>query len=266
MGGFSGGGNRSDSFRSKHRLGQKIHGKLIKNIDENMAWVDFNGDRLLAQLATPHPEGSLLLFVIKQLHPNIILKELTTGHPGGAAALTLASAFDTARTLFENRFSTTRRSHQPIKPSLELTNFMMFLAADSDLFACYMDAVNCARSITNALKGKGRGLVVYQPWLAPKCRRQVTLTKNVGDQAGMTESIVEFDHSVMGMVRIEFLHKEATLAYKLRMQRPKHGPALMKYLTTKKRGGSDLKLQNLGVSKLPQSGHGGLIAELLFRT
>ncbi|WP_319543794.1 hypothetical protein [uncultured Pseudodesulfovibrio sp.] len=264
-GNFGSGGSRSDLFRGKHRLGQKIHGKLIKNIADNMAWVDFNGDRLLAQLATPHPEGSLLLFIIKQLRPQIVLKEITTGYSEGANTLTLASAFDTARALFENRFTIKLRSNAPIRPLLTITDFMFFLAADAELFSCYMDAANCARSISDVLKKSKRGRVVYQPWLAPECRRQVTLVRNVGEQAGMTESIVEFDHNKMGMVRIELLHKDTTVAYKLKMQRPKHGSALLKYLSTKDYSATSLKLQSLGVTKLPQSGHGGIIAELLFR-
>nr|WP_287410363.1 hypothetical protein [Pseudodesulfovibrio sp.] len=264
-GGFNGSGSRSDSFCNKHHLGEKIRGKLIKNIPKNMAWVDFNGDRLLAQLATPHPEGSLLLFIIKQLRPQIILKELTANHTGGTNALNLASTFDTTRTLFENHFSAAIKTHRLTKISFSCTDFIKFLATDAQLFACYMDAAHCARSISNSLIKTKRGLIAYQPWLAPESHRQATLVKVTDKRANMTESIVEFDHPNMGLVRIEFLYKVKTVAYKLKMQRPQHSPALIHFLSTKKYRGTNLNLQNLGISKLPQSGHGGIIAELLFR-
>lgn len=265
-GGFSGSGGRSDSFRKKHHLGQKIRGKLIKNIAENMAWVDFNGDRLLAQLANPHPEGSLHLFIIKQLHPQIILKELTASHSSGINALNLASAFDTARILFENDFSTILKARSSIKPALSCIDFIKLLATETNLFARYMDAANCARSISNVLQDSDCGIVLYQPWLASESHRQITLVKKTDQHSKMAESIVEFDHPSMGLVRIEFLYKAKTVAYKLKMQRPQYRSSLMRFLSAKKYHGNDLNIQNLGISKLPPNGHGGILAELLFRT
>nr|WP_321257443.1 hypothetical protein [uncultured Pseudodesulfovibrio sp.] len=265
-GGFGGGRERSDSFRNKHRLGQKIRGKLIKNIADNMAWVDFNGNRLLAQLANPHSEGSLLLFIIKQLNPQIILKELGANHADGTNALNLANTFDTTRTLFEKKFWAITKACSLTQPSLSCINFMKIIATNSELFACYMDASNCARSISNALLDAKRGTIIYQPWLASESHRQVTLVKETNHRSKMTESIVEFDHPSMGLVRIEFFHKAKTVAYKLKMQRPQHSAALMRFLSTKKHHVNQLNLQHLGISKLPQSGHGGILAELLFRT
>ena len=263
--GFGGGWGRSDSFRKKHRLGQKVRGRVLKILSDKMAWVEIDGDRLLAQLAIAHAEGSRLTFIVKQLHPDIILKELTLGQSGGNEALALVSAFDTARILFENRFQTDLKDLQATAPRLDVDAFIQTLAKSPELAAAYMDAANCARAISTVLSANNRGKLIYQPWLAPTCRRQVTLVRSTSQETQMTATLVEFDHSRMGMVRIEFLHKGNTVACKQLMQHPKHSHALKQYLSTKRYDRSGILFNNLGISTLPQGSHGGIIAELLFK-
>ena len=105
-----GGKSRSDSFKQKHKLGGKIKGKLLKWVSDDMAWVSIDGDKLLAQLHSAHKEGASLTFIIKQLTPDIILKEVFEFSSGSANALDLANNFNTARTLFENRFRSVQQT------------------------------------------------------------------------------------------------------------------------------------------------------------
>lgn len=263
FGGFQGGRkDQSDSFRRKHSLGQKLRGVLLKNVPDDMAWVEIDGDRLLAQLAMPHPEGAHLTFVVEQLVPSIILKELRGhAHGGGANVLGLANAFDTARALFEARFNPLVRDTG--SPIMETGAFFTFLAESRDLYACYADAVRCADELA-ALLGENEGRFVYQPWLAPETRRQVTFVGPARD-SGLTETVVEFDHPTMGLVRAEFLYRQDRVACRLKMQHMAHAKPLGRYLAAKTYPHLSAHTESPSITKLPKSEHGGIIAERLFR-
>jgi hypothetical protein len=265
-GGYGGGGSRSDRFRNRHRPGQKVRGVLVKNLPDAMAWVDIDGERLLAQLETTHPEGSRLLFLVQQLVPRIVLKELSGGAHGNAAgALGRVSDFDSARTLFENRFRPALKQAGRFGRPLPLPDFLTLLAAAPALHAAYQDAANCARPLSLALQEAGKGALLYQPWLAPTGLRQATIVRHAGDASHLTEILIEFDHARMGLTRVQFLRKTDTLSCRVQLQHPEHATALSRYLDTRRPPGSPLRIQHLGVAKLPRASHGGLLAELLFK-
>jgi hypothetical protein len=267
MGGsYGGGGSRSDRFRSRHRPGQKVRGILVKNLPESMAWVDIDGERLLAQLETARPEGSRLLFLIQQLVPQIILKELTGDAQGNAAsALTRVSDFDSARTLFENRFRPALKQAGRYGRSLPLFDFLALLAANPPLHAAYQDAANCALPLSRALQEADKGTLCYQPWLAPTGRRQATIVRHAQQDSQLTETLIEFDHAHMGLTRVQFLRKADTLSCRVQLQHPEHAQALDRYLGSRKHPASPLHIQHLGVAKLPRTSHSGILAELLFK-
>lgn len=260
--GFGGGWSRSDSFRRKYCVGQKVRGILLKHIPDNMAWVEINGDRLLAQLEIPHPEGARLTFLIEQLAPHIVLKELTGRERGNSTnALEAAKTFDVARALFEARFIPLI---QDTPPTVSTSAFFSLLAGSRELYAYYSDTVRCADELT-ALLGNNRGRFLYQPWLAPESRRQVTFVRQAPD-TGLTEAVVEFDHPAMGLVRAEFLSKNDQATSKLRLQRITHGKTLEHYLATRKHPDLSLQADAPTIAKLPGSQHGGVIAEQLFKS
>ncbi|BCS87409.1 hypothetical protein [Pseudodesulfovibrio sediminis] len=262
---FFGGKNRSDSFRQKHRCGQKVKGILLKNLSDNMAWVEINGDKLLAQLEVYHPRGSRLTFIIKQLVPDIILKELTLGQTTGSTPLNLASAFDTARTLFENALRQELQSAKAVSPRLSQVDFFKLIASNAQLCACYLDATGCARALSTPLEQKGKGRILYQPWYAPYSRRQVTFVHQNNEKSALNTSIVEFDHTQLGLVRVEFMYGNGKVAYKIKMQHPKHSTALLRYLAAQTHLELTDQPDNLGIMKLPNFSHGGIITEMVFK-
>jgi hypothetical protein len=265
-GSYGGGGSRSDRFRSRHRPGQKVRGILLKNLPDSMAWVDIDGERLLAQLETARPEGSRLLFLIQQLVPRIILKELTgTPHGRSGGTLDRVSDFDSARTLFENRFRPALTQAGLFGRPLPLPDFLRLMAANPTLSAAYQDAAQCALPLSHALREADKGALFYQPWLAPNGRRQVSIVKGAREASGLDETIVEFDHARMGLTRVQFLRKSGTLSCRVQLQRPEHADALARYLDSRKRTDNPFKVQLLGVAKLPRGNHSGILAELLFK-
>lgn len=265
-GSYGGGGSRSDRFRNRHRPGQKVRGVLLKNLPDSMAWVEIDGERLLAQLETVHPEGSRLLFLIQQLAPKIILKELSAGAGGAAAnALGLVSDFDSARTLFENRLHSALAQAGLSERSLTLPGFLLLLAPTPDLYAAYQDAANCARPLSETLESANKGHLAYQPWLAPSSRRQVTFVKTSEATSQLTETIVEFEHNKMGLTRVQFLANPDTLSCRVLLQHPKHAEALSRYLGSRRHPDAAFNIQHLGIVKLPRTSHAGILAELLFK-
>jgi len=265
-GSYGGGGSRSDRFRSRHRPGQKVRGILLKNLPDSMAWVDIDGEQLLAQLETVRPEGSRLLFLIQQLVPRIILKELT-GTPYGRSggALDRVSDFDSARTLFENRFRPALTQAGLFGRPLPLFEFLRLLAENPLLNAAYQDAAQCALPLSLALQEADKGALFYQPWLAPTGRRQVSIARNAREASRLDETVIEFDHARMGLTRARFLRKGDALSCRVQLQHPEHADALARYLDTRKRSGTPFKIQILGVAKLPRGNHSGILAELLFK-
>lgn len=268
FGSFGGGENRSDSFRKKHRLGQKVRGKLLKNIADGMAWVSIDDDKLLAQLQNAHPEGARLTFIIKQLVPDIILKEIFEFDAGTSQALGMASSFDAARTLFENKFRLIKKHTIDASSLSRQATFLHSLASDRNLYVAYMDAANCAHAISAQLSSNNVGHILYQPWLVPDSRRQTTFIRSSSSNKthSLTEVTIEFEHMAWGMVRAEFLHRHPKTGYKLKLQHPSQSDNLKRYLIARTYPGLSTKLECLGVSKLPRSGHGGIIAELMFKT
>lgn len=265
-GSYSGGGSRSDRFRKRHRPGQKVRGVLIKNLPDAMAWVDIDGERLLAQLETAHPEGSRLLFLVQQLVPRIVLKELTGGTHGNAAgALGRVSDFDSARTLFENRFRPALEQAGRFGHPLPLPHFLALLAANPPIHAAYQDAANCALPLSRSLQEADMGALVYQPWLAPTGRRQATIVRRALDDSRLSETLIEFDHARMGLTRVQFLCKTDTLSCRMQLQHPEYAQALSRYLATRNHPGTPFHIQHLGIAKLPRTSHSGILAELLFK-
>ena len=260
--GFGGGESRSDSFRKKHKRGQKVRGKLLNRISDDMAWVSIDGDKLLAQIQPAHQEGAHLTFIVKQLTPDIILKEVFEFSSGNANALDMASSFDTARTLFENKFRPIQHTLNAANAPSRLGKFIELLASTPALHTTFKDAVICAQTISANLDGR----MLYQPWLVPEGRRQTTFIRSFTkqDTNPLIETIVEFEHSKWGLVQVEFLYKKPKVGYKLKLQNPAQSNSLLHYLTARSYPGLTTKIECLGVKKLPQNKHGGILSELIF--
>ena len=264
--GFSGsfGDSRSSAFRHGRRPGQKVRGRLLKWVSEDMAWVEIDGHKLLAQLHSRPAIGALLTFVIKQLKPEIVLKELHGASPVAANTLELASSFEAARALFENKF----REYTPLlsdEPSSgRLPAFIALLDNDRKLTAAYMDVLNCAHGITLQFGAAKGHILLYQPWLIPEARRVATVIRTSPDvdDSKLKAALVEFEAAPFGLGRIEFLHKDEDTGYRLKLQHPDRKAALETYLNRNTRLTESVRC--LGIDKLRQREHGGVLAELMF--
>jgi len=260
--GFNGGSkDRSDSFRHGRRPGQKVRGILIKWVTKDRAWVRIDGHDLLAQLNSAPPVGTQLTFIIKQLNPDIMLKEIFEVSTAGSNALGMASSFENARTLFENSIRPHCAELETTPQNERLSAFVRQLAKSNNLFATFQDAATCVLSINSNIDTTKSGQLYYQPWLVPAGRRHITLVRRRND---LIESILECELGHFGMIRAEFLHKDSDTGYRLKIQNMGKAAELKKYLNSRKHPWISSDIECLGISKLPQSGHGGIMAELMF--
>ena len=262
-GGFGGGRGRSSNFRQGRKVGQKVRGRVIQRVSADMAWVEIDGIRLLAQLQSPPREGTLLTFVIQQLTPEIILRELFEPRAAATGRLETAAAFEAARTLFENKLRPFVPALARIAAPLRARAFTALLGDQPKLLMNYLDTLSCARVIASEFPNGGRRLL-YQPWLAPEARRQATIVHQPPQSqgSGLVAALVEFELPPFGLVRAEFLNKDGETGYRLKLQHPEAKEALLHRLEAATAGLNGVGC--LGVGKLPQREHGGIVAELLF--
>lgn len=262
--GFGGGGNRSDSFKHGRKPGQKVRGTILKWVSEDMAWVEIDGHRLLAQLKSKPPVGAQLTFLIKQLSPEIILKEIFEATTVGASALTLARDFETARTLFENQFRNALAKFGPSQTLSPRSIFIALLHRKQKLFTTFLDTLNCLQTINRSIAPQKGITLYYSPWLIPAARRHLGLTRKKDGHDGLVESITEFEINEFGMFRAEFLFKHPNTGYRLKLQRPSRGMELKRYLQSRDRAAFAGSIECLGVTSLPKNTHGGILAEIIF--
>ncbi|QGY41003.1 hypothetical protein GM415_12995 [Pseudodesulfovibrio cashew] len=260
----SGGGNdRSDSFKKGRKKGQKVRGTLVKRVSPELAWVDIEGHKLLAQLPFSPSEGGTLTFLIRQLEPEIILKAIFEPSSAGISALNLAGHFDTARTLFENRLRKHYGALSEDRIQDRLEAFLYCAREDAALLPALLDATRCLEAI-NSVLDRADGRFHYLPWLIPSARRHVAFVPRQKSSSQLVQPTYEFELTGFGMVRVEFISRPPDMAYKVRLQHPARSEALKRYLSSRDRSGFTGGLECLGVSHLPRRNHGGLIAERMF--
>jgi len=74
--------DRSERFRNAHRAGQKVRGVIVEWHTAELAWVEIDGHRLLAQVARDSALGLERAFLIVRLSPDIVLKEISAKSSG----------------------------------------------------------------------------------------------------------------------------------------------------------------------------------------
>ncbi|WP_319467190.1 hypothetical protein [uncultured Pseudodesulfovibrio sp.] len=259
--GFGKGRDRSDSFRKGRKKGQKVRGILLKWISKDMAWVNIDGHKLLANLHSPAPEGTHLTFIIRQLSPEIILKAIFEPSAAKQGPLDLIKTFDTSRTLFENKFRLLANYG-----GNSLHGFMDWLIDTPEAFVMYSDVVSCINQINRSMDHEKNWQLLYAPWMLPEGRRHIAAIyqKNSSSTEQFTELHYECELAQLGMVRIEFLHKSPDAGYRLKTQYSARTQELKQYLKSRSYPNLTAPPECLGISRLSPREHGGLLSEIIF--
>lgn len=89
-GGGHGGGSsnrkqRVTSFRTRHKVGQVVRGRIMTRDSASLYWINIQGDELLVDLGGSVPSGSIHTFHIESLDPVVVLKLVKTASSGAGS-------------------------------------------------------------------------------------------------------------------------------------------------------------------------------------
>lgn len=169
--GLGGGGQprqRADQFRARHRIGERLRGRILRHEPGGLTVVEVDGQELLARLEVLAEPGDALNFVVRALLPEIHLQALQ-GESASVDPPGLLQQFRTARHAFETR-AAQHLAALPftLPPSAVATPaFLALLALDESFDALHGEAQARLASLDQNLARPLGRRAFYLPWAAP---------------------------------------------------------------------------------------------------
>ncbi len=195
---------RADLFRARHRIGERLKGRILRHEQNGLTVVDVDGQELLARLEVPAEPGDTLLFVVRALLPEIHLQALQ-GDAASADPPGLLQQFRTARQAFELR-AALHLSALPLALPPEQnpgSSFLALLAQESSLGELYAEAQARLLRLDEALARPLGRTALYLPWAAPGLSQCEAMLSTQGDSfelaaSGRMERYGAFELRLMG--------------------------------------------------------------------
>lgn len=281
----SSGGDRARIFRNRHRVGERVKGRLLRweqpgQAWPNLAWIDIQGQELLAQIHSQPEPGQILVFLVVQLYPDIVLQELHGGGPGSGSGAPLSlsgavHAFWAARSLYESASRPERPvlGPAPGMPASERRSLLhSTLGTRPDVLARYLRLLGAVQ-LTNAFLGPmGAGRLCYPAWLLPAEALAAEMLMHPGRGAGdADEAVLAFALPRAGQCLVRLVVRPGVKGVsggvsgscRVSMERPSLGRAMDAALDVLlARAGLD-GLSRLETAALPPEHRAGLLAGLL---
>ncbi len=263
---FSGGGGsteRSAKFRKKYKVGEIIQGTLLKWEQPNFGWVQIDELRLLANILTSHSPGDILTFVVQQLYPEIVLKEVSAENFNAqgfyVSLVDVTRHFVSCRSAFQSRASSlfvVLAEQKSLSSSDRLAMFLRLLADEPEVAALFFETQKCAADLNSVLKAKR---LYYMPWLVPSGINQeiVLKIKDPGDpENSFYELLLALDLPPSVPVRFRIMYKKPQCGFKLLADD-------MNLSTLLSVNYKHIFPEFISVERIPQHSSGGFLAELL---
>lgn len=268
FGGWGGGGSkgqgrdRADAFRRRHRVGERVTGRVLRHESTNHAWVDFEGIELLAGIQSAPAPGSVLLFVILRTEPDILLQELQVARAAGDPLSGVADAFWAARARFESLSWDIRTTAGKAAggPNARERAFRAALDDAPDaakVFALAEEAVDAANGLL-ALRGGMR--LGYRPWLLPETLSGETITMPPS-KGGITETAHSFTFPGHGQCELRLMEGAEGAGARLLLESMDLAPAFEKLVRLRGLVSDDQDF--FTPAPLPLSARAGVLAPLL---
>lgn len=268
FGGWGGGGgrgksrDRADSFRRRHRVGERVTGRVLRHESDGYAWVDFEGIELLAGIQSAPAPGSVLLFVVLRTEPDILLQELHVARAAGDPLSGVADAFWAARARFESlswdvREATGRAEGGPEARRKAFDAALAGAPEAAGAFALAAEAVEAANALL-AMRGGAR--LGYRHWLLPE-----TLSGEMLDlpasRGGIAESAHSFTLPGQGQCELRLMRGPRGAGARLLLEDVRLAPAFEKLVRLRAVVPADMEF--LAPAPLPLSSRAGVLAPLL---
>ncbi len=254
---------RAQTFRNRHRTGQRISGRFIKRDKSGLAWVSFDGLALLAKLETNPTPTARLSFIIQTLTPDIVLRELRGNASGGHGQASLVPDFDALRSAFENIARPVLTATMPTSLDFGQRRDMLLNALSPDAIKHYHKTV-LAQIRINTLLANGPTCFFYLPWLVPGALRQDLILRREEKQDGTIylEVAYGFEPAGLGPAQVRILSRPGRSSVRLFLERSEHLPAARIVLKVLGKNMDD-RVTLLDVVKPPKYARGGVLSELL---
>lgn len=266
---------RADAFRSRHSIGERLKGRVLRRDPSGLYWVQVGGEELLARLEVQTEPGDTLLFVVRALVPEIRLQALQgdatqDDQPG------LVQRFRAARESFETQAAPLLDALAKVPPSIALRRdaFGAILERDPEALSLHQTTQELLARINiehngehnnenNGEQATGTGATaLYAPWLLPGVRRQEIVRKNTA--SGFVEaSLSGCMPSVCGGLELRLMSRAGECSLRLMAERPERTGTLQVELAALVRDGLGVEAQFLTVTKLAAHAGAGVLAELL---
>lgn len=252
-GGSGSRGDRREAFRRKHRPGQRVVGCFLRRQDDNLAWVEVDGQQLLAELgATPQP-GQRLFFVIKQLEPDIVLQVLEGGGQAGHELGNLVQGLWGARIRFDSQFAAMLdplREENSLEGRRDL--FSGFLKQNPDAAAAFAALREAQEPVNAWLAAKNEGRLLLVPWMLPQARELEMLVAGSKEQGGALRQLrCTFALPRLGHCELRMLFRPPKGRFRLLLERPEHAACVRETLSGVLGTSLGLELEPGGVGTLP---------------
>ncbi len=250
-----GGRDRAAAFRARHSVGQRVKGRILRREANGLYWVQVGGEELLARLEVQAAPGDELLFIVRALTPEIMLRTL----PGGFDAEDLpglVQRFRAAREVFETQHAgilTLPRSLPP-QSAPRRDAFVSALAADAEA-ARQFDETSERLARVNAVVAPRGTVAQYTPWLLPELRRMESLARSSG-----AETILSATSPMCGEIEARLSETQKRLL--ISAQRPESASPLLVELAALARERLRHEPTVLGPMRLRPSPFGGALGEL----
>ncbi|WP_432737232.1 hypothetical protein [Maridesulfovibrio sp. FT414] len=262
----SGGGGaseRSAKFRKKFKAGEVIQGILLKWEQPKLGWVQIDDLLLLANVMTSPMIGDVLTFVVQQLYPDIILKEV--GPDDFNSMGEYINPTDVTRTFVRCRSAFQSRGRDLLEllsegggldASGRLNRMLDLFRAEPEIGALFFETLKAAADLNSILKASR---LYYMPWLIPSGLNHEIVLKikePTNREGSFYELLFAVDLPPAVPVRLRMMYRKPQCGFKLLADDRNLGTLL----------GVNFKhafSEFLGVERIPQQCAGGFLAELL---
>lgn len=244
--------DRRKLFRRNHQVGQRVVGAFMGWYNESLAWVEIDGQPLLAHLDADPQQGQRFLFVIKQLDPEITLQVLQPG--GGALALAgMAQELWNARIHFERHL---HPLHATLLDEDDLAQrkrlFCRLLQENPQAQQTFAGLRASQNNINAWLQANRRGQMLLLPWLLPGARDlEVLLSSSTDKEGQLKELTASFALPQLGHCELRMLFRPPMARYRLLLERPEAATPLQACVKGLGASFPGLELEAGGVGTLP---------------